>query len=183
MRKEFLRDLEEINNDIEETRRLMKESVSFYEDDDMGIEEPEMEEPGMEEPGMEEPEMEPEMTDEPMDNGGAMAGPENEPYSEKIRKFAIDGLSSMKDNPDSEDYQMLKKIFQMCDKKTEKKAGMNESHRVFGIMKESRKVILEARVANKSELTTLKKRIVKEAREKGINPADIRLVSENKIIL
>lgn len=182
MRKEFARDLEEINKDIEEVQSLLKESVSFCEDDDMEMEDPETEMTGMED-DMAEPEMEPEMG--PEEDFGAedtMDTPNVDSYVDQIRKFSINGLSALSDNPESEEYQMLKKIFQMCDKKPEKK-GMNESRRVFGVLKESKNVILEAHISNKKDLDNLKKQIVREAKAKGINPSNIRLVSENKIIL
>jgi nitrogenase molybdenum-iron protein alpha/beta subunit len=103
-------------------------------------------------------------------------------HIDNIRKYTINGLAALCDNPESEEYQMLKKIFQMCDKKPEKKENMTESHRLFGILKESKKVIFETTVKNKKDFKSLKESLVKEAISRGINPADVRLVSENKII-
>ena len=103
-------------------------------------------------------------------------------HIDNIRKYTINGLAALCDNPESEEYQMLKKIFQMCDKKPEKKENMTESHRLFGILKESKKVIFETTVKNKKDFKSLKESLVKEAISRGINPSDVRLVSENKII-
>jgi hypothetical protein len=78
---------------------------------------------------------------------------------------------------------MLKKIFQMCDKKPEKKDNISESHRLFGVLKENKKVIFEANIDNTKDFTKLKRILTSEAKSKGLNPSDIRLVSENKIII
>ena len=67
-------------------------------------------------------------------------------------------------------------------KKPEKKEGMNESRRLFGILKENKKVLFETTIENPKNFKNLQKAIIKEAKRKGINPADVRLVSENKII-
>lgn len=174
----FTNDINEINANVAYAEKLLKEAMSFCEDDAM--ETPEM-----------EPEMEPEMpVEEPdVDSDVEMNGeiaPEMEgtidSYVDHIRKYSLNGLSALCDNPESEEYQMLKKIFQMCDKKPEKKEGMTESRRLFGILKENKKVLFETTIENPKNFKNLQKAIVEQAKRRGINPSDVRLVSENKII-
>lgn len=170
MKKSFITDINEINNNIKEAEKMLKESMGFYEDE--SIEDAEIDE----EPT--EHEIEPEMDDVvPVTNNAAV-----DSYIDHIRKYTLNGLAALCDNPESEEYQMLKKIFQMCDKKAEKKDAMTESHRLFGVMKESKKVIFETFVENKNDFKSLKTSLVREAISRGLNPANIRLVSENKII-
>ena len=170
MKKSFITDINEINNNIKEAEKMLKESMGFYEDE--SIEDTEIDE----EPT--EHEIEPEMDDVvPVTNNAAV-----DSYIDHIRKYTLNGLAALCDNPESEEYQMLKKIFQMCDKKAEKKDAMTESHRLFGVMKESKKVIFETFVENKNDFKNLKTSLVREAISRGLNPANIRLVSENKII-
>ena len=103
-------------------------------------------------------------------------------YVDHIRKYSLNGLSALCDNPESEEYQMLKKIFQMCDKKPEKKDGVNESHRIFGILKENKKVLFETNIKDSKDFDNYRKVISEQAKKRGLDPRDIRLVSENKII-
>jgi hypothetical protein len=175
MKKTFITDINEINSNIQEAERLLRESMSFCEDD--SIEEPEMEPETDIENDIMTPEIEPEMEDIAPEPEAAVSS-----YIDHIRKYTLNGLAALCDNPESEEYQMLKKIFQMCDKKAEKKENMTESHRLFGILKENKKVIFETSVKNTKDFKVLKESLVKEAIAKGINPADVRLVSESKII-
>lgn len=171
MKKSFIDDIAKINENINEVEKLLKESMNFYEED--SIEEPEMEddiedmEGDDDELGMEEP----------IEDNDSV-----ESYVDHIRKYALNGLSALCDEPESEEYQMLKKIFQMCDKKPEKKDGLNESHRLFGILKDTKEVIFETSVKNTKDYKNLKSVLVSETKSKGFNPSDIRLVSESKII-
>ena len=170
MKKSFIIDINEINNNIKEAEKMLKESMGFYEDE--SIEDAEMdEEPAEQEIEPEIAEVTPVVKDSAVDS-----------YIDHIRKYTLNGLAALCDNPESEEYQMLKKIFQMCDKKSEKKDTMAESHRLFGVMKESKKVVFETFVENKKDFKNLKASLVKEAIARGMNPSDIRLVSENKII-
>ena len=171
--KKMFNDIEKINENIKEVEMLLKEAMNFCEDD--SIEEPEMDE---------EPMMEPEM-DDIEENDIEMEEPIEQSvdsYVDHIRKYALNGLSALCDNPESEEYQMLKKIFQMCDKKPEKKEGMNESKRLFGVLKENKEVIFETTVKNSKDFKELKETLLSEAIERGFNPNRIRLVSETKII-
>lgn len=172
MEKYFITDINKINEQIDEVETLLKESMNFCEDD--SIEEPEM-----------EIDKDIDIDNELPNEGGA--GIEEvdvvDSYIDRIRKFSLNGLSSLCDNPESEEYQMLKKIFQMCDKKPEKKEGLAESHRLFGILKENKKVIFETRINNSEELSKVKKILASEAVKKGLKPSDIRLVSEKKLFI
>ena len=169
------KDIKKINEEISDIQNLLRESFAFCEED-----EPSMEEPVIDgEPSMEEPVMDDEVSmEEPIKGESSI-----DSYIDHIRKYSLNGLSALCDNPESEEYQMLKKIFQMCDKKPEKKEGVNESHRIFGLMKGTNKVILETYVKSGKELKDKKRVIAVEARKRGINPTNIRLVSENKIII
>lgn len=170
MKKSFITDINEINKNIQEAEKMLKESMGFYEDET--IEEPEM----TEEPT--EVDVEPEIADEaPVTTNSTV-----DSYIDHIRKYTLNGLAALCDNPESEEYQMLKKIFQMCDKKTEKKENVTESHRLFGIMKENKEVVFETYISNTKDFKGLKASLVQEAINRGINPSNVRLVSENKII-
>lgn len=172
MKRTFNESIEEINATIYEAERLLKEAMNFCEDDEMGIDEPEM--------GEEMP-MDNEMGEEPMQMDSELEGTV-ESYVDHIRKYSLNGLSALCDNPESEEYQMLKKIFQMCDKKPEKKEGMMESRRIFGVLKENKQVIFEAEIENPKEFKNFQKAMVENAKANGVDPSKIRLVSENKII-
>jgi hypothetical protein len=171
MNKRFRTDIDAINATINEAEKMLKEAMNFCEDDDMGMGETEM---GEEMPMDEEIPMGDEMNS---DLEGTV-----ESYVDHIRKYSLNGLSALCDNPESEEYQMLKKIFQMCDKKPEKKEGMVESRRIFGVLKENRQVIFEAIIENPREFNNFKKVMVENARRNGVDPSKIRLVSENKIL-
>lgn len=47
----------------------------------------------------------------------------------QIRKMALNGMSKFSDMPDSNEYQTLKKVWQICEKKPEK-AGINPTKEV-----------------------------------------------------
>lgn len=170
MKKSFITDINEINKNILEAEKMLKESMSFCEDET--IEDIEMDEEPV------ETEMEPTMNDEtPVAVNNAV-----DSYIDHIRKYTLNGLAALCDNPESEEYQMLKKIFQMCDKKADKKDTVTESHRLFGIMKENKEVVFETYISDTKNFKSLKASLVQEAINRGINPASVRLVSENKII-
>lgn len=169
MKKSFTTDIKKINENIKEVEKLLKESMGFCEEDSM--DDIEMEEPAEDgiEPDLEEP--------TPVASNASI-----DSYIDHIRKYTLNGLAALCDNPESEEYQMLKKIFTMCDKKTEKKENMTESHRLFGVLKENKRVIFETFVTDVKDFKNIKSCLVKEAIEKGYNPSDIQLLSEKKII-
>jgi hypothetical protein len=176
MKKEFKNNIKTINENIKEVEKLLKESMNFYEEDSM-------EDENLND--FDEEEFETTEMDEPVENNIETPSIENkniDSYVDHIRKYALNGLSALCENPESEEYQMLKKIFQMCDKKPENKEKMTESHRLFGISKNNNKVLFETKINSKKELKNLKNTIIKEAIEKGYNPSNIKLVSENKIV-
>lgn len=171
--KKMFNDIEKINENIKEAEILLKEAMNFCEDD--SIEEPETDEESV---------MEPEMDDMSYDDIEMDGNVEQsvDSYVDHIRKYSLNGLSALCDNPESEEYQMLKKIFQMCDKKPEKKEGINESKRLFGVLKENKEVVFETIVNNSKDFKELKNTLISEAISRGFNPTNIRLVSETKII-
>lgn len=170
MKRTFISDIDEINATIFEAEKMLKEAMNFCEDDNMDMASPEMDEEIPMENEMDETPIEPNLE-------GTV-----ESYVDHIRKYSLNGLSALCDNPDSEEYQMLKKIFQMCDKKPEKKEGMAESRRIFGVLKENKQVIFEVNIENPKEFNNFKKAMVENAKRNGVDPSKIRLVSENKII-
>lgn len=169
MKKSFTTDINEINKNIKEAEKLLKESMGFYEEDSM--DDVELTEPVEDENSSDLEEPAPVVSNSSIDS-----------YIDHIRKYTLNGLAALCDNPESEEYQMLKKIFTMCDKKTEKKENMTESHRLFGILKEDKRVIFETSITNVKDYENMKSHLVKEAIKKGYNPSDIQLVSESKII-
>jgi hypothetical protein len=89
--------------------KTINEILSFEGDDEMGEFEDEMPE---EEP---EVEKEPETKgDEPMDIMG---------FVDDIRKKSLKGMASLAETPEDERYQLLKKIWQICDKKPEQQTA------------------------------------------------------------
>lgn len=169
MKKSFTTDINEINKNIKEAEKLLKESMGFYEEDSM--DDVELTEPVEDENSSDLEEPAPVVSNSSIDS-----------YIDHIRKYTLNGLAALCDNPESEEYQMLKKIFTMCDKKTEKKENMTESHRLFGILKEDKRVIFETSITNVKDYENMKSHLVKEAIKKGYKPSDIQLVSESKII-
>lgn len=168
MKKSFITDIELINKNIREAEKLLNESINFCEeeyDDTTEYDNEAM------------PENDDDFYNDVEDENNSV-----ESYIDHIRKYSLNGLSALCDTPDSEEYQMLKKIFQMCDKKPEKKDAMVESHRLFGISKDNKAVLFETHINNTKDFVNLKNILINESKRKGINPSTIRLVSENKII-
>lgn len=156
-----------INENINEVEKLLKESMSFYNEDEFDSRDDETINDD----------------DDDIENDSQLTKSENiESYIDNIRKYSLNGLSALCDTPDSEEYQMLKKIFQMCDKKPEKKDGIMESHRLFGVLKDNKKVVFETQIKDTKDFKNLKTTLFNESILKGFNPSKIRLVSENKII-
>lgn len=156
-----------INENINEVEKLLKESMSFYNEDEFDSRDNETINDD----------------DDDIENDSQLTKSENiESYIDNIRKYSLNGLSALCDTPDSEEYQMLKKIFQMCDKKPEKKDGIMESHRLFGVLKDNKKVVFETQIKDTKDFKNLKTTLFNESILKGFNPSKIRLVSENKII-
>ena len=60
-----------------------------------------------------------EMTYEPQQKEPQDNGMDVEAFIDSIRKQSLKGMAQLSDNPDDEQYQLLKKIWQICDKKPE----------------------------------------------------------------
>lgn len=166
-----------INNDIKEVESLLKESMNFYEDE--SIDSTEIDEYDNDNDEMSD---NIEYNENEMDDNILKSDKTVDSYINNIRKYSLSGLSALCNNPESEEYQMLKKIFQMCDKKPEKRDNMTESHRIFGISKNNNEVLFEMNIKNNKVFNKIKEDIIEESIKRGYNPSNIRLVSENKII-
>ena len=147
MKKSFINNIEEINKNIKEAESLLRESMSFYEDENEEFDSETFDTEEEVVDNVDEIEPEANLTNA---NGNI------ESYVDHIRKYSLNGLSALCDNPESEEYQMLKKIFQMCDKKPEKREGITESHRLFGISKENKEVLFETIVETTKDFNKLK---------------------------
>ena len=88
--------------------KSINESINFNEEDYEPMDDYEGEE--------EIPEDEPEVEGEGMD---VMA------FVDDIRKKSLKGMAALAENPDDERYQLLKKIWQICDKKPEQQTAFN----------------------------------------------------------
>lgn len=90
--------------------KTINEAINFNEDDDMNM---------MDDEPMEyEP-----MGDEPMEEPQADNGMDVMAFVDDIRKKSLKGMAQLADNPDDERYQLLKKIWQICDKKPEQQTA------------------------------------------------------------
>ena len=167
MKKNFKNNLNEINENIREAELLLKETMSFYEDETSDDDIDDTFDYNAEVDNI-----------EPTEN---INQPTETNFISNIRKQCLNGLSALCDYPENEEYQILKKIFQMCDKKAEKKDNITE-HRLFGILKDNKEVLFETTVTNVKEFENLKQALIKESIERGYKPSQIKLVSENKII-
>ena len=72
------------------------------------------------------------MGDEPMDTEEPMdvdtheeSGMDVMAFVDDIRKKSLKGMAQLADNPDDERYQLLKKIWQICDKKPEQQTAFS----------------------------------------------------------
>jgi len=63
---------------------------------------------------------EPETQDEPEEKGMDVMQ-----FVDDIRKKSLRGMAQLADNPDDERYQLLKKIWQICDKKPEQQTAFS----------------------------------------------------------
>lgn len=77
------------------------------------------------------PDEEPEMMDEPqheempVEKSKENVGLNVAEFVDDIRKKALRGMAELADNPDDEKYQLLKKIWSICDKKPEQQSAFN----------------------------------------------------------
>ena len=92
--------------------KTINEAINFNEDDDMDMEMMDDEPMGGESMG-----------DEPMEEPEADSGMDVMAFVDDIRKKSLKGMAQLADNPDDERYQLLKKIWQICDKKPEQQTS------------------------------------------------------------
>ena len=112
MKKTVKKNITEMRNLVNSMPKTINEALSFEgTDDELEGYEDEMPE---EEP--EEPIEEPKEEETGMD---VMA------FVDDIRKKSLKGMASLAENPDDERYQLLKKIWQICDKKPEQQTAFN----------------------------------------------------------
>ena len=106
-----------VKQNISEMKRLssripktINEAINFQEDDDLEMQDEPMDDIDAEKP-----------MDEPKEESGmdVMA------FVDDIRKKSLKGMAQLADNPDDERYQLLKKIWQICDKKPEQQTAFN----------------------------------------------------------
>ena len=108
MKKTVKDSINEMKNIVEKMPKTINESLSFEGDgEELGAYGDE----NMEEAPVEEPE---EKGEESMD---IMA------FVDDIRKKSLKGMASLAETPDDERYQLLKKIWQICDKKPEQQTA------------------------------------------------------------
>jgi hypothetical protein len=67
--------------------------------------------------------------EEPQDNGMDVMA-----FVDDIRKKSLKGMAQLADNPDDERYQLLKKIWQICDKKPEQQTAFSNPNNQQGNM-------------------------------------------------
>lgn len=105
--KNNIKHLETISSRMPKT---INEAINFNEDDDMDMMDDELmgDEP---------------MSDEPMEEPQADTGMDVMAFVDDIRKKSLKGMAQLADNPDDERYQLLKKIWQICDKKPEQQTA------------------------------------------------------------
>lgn len=53
-------------------------------------------------------------------------------FVDDIRKKSLKGMAALAENPDDERYQLLKKIWQICDKKPEQQTAFNNPNQMQG---------------------------------------------------
>ncbi len=119
MRKDMRTNINEIRKMTTKFPKTLKEALNFNEADDSieTMEEPTMEpEIHHEEPVMDKPNEPKEMQS---------VGMNVAEFVDDIRKKALRGMAELADNPDDEKYQLLKKIWAICDKKPEQQSAFN----------------------------------------------------------
>lgn len=111
MKKNVIREnINKLKNISSKMPKTINEAINFNEDDDMDM---------MDDEPMEyEP-----MDDEPIEEPQADNGMDVMAFVDDIRKKSLKGMAQLADNPDDERYQLLKKIWQICDKKPEQQTA------------------------------------------------------------
>ena len=106
-----------VKQNISEMKRLssripktINEAINFQEDDDLEMQDEPMD-------GID--------AEKPMDEPKEESGMDVMAFVDDIRKKSLKGMAQLADNPDDERYQLLKKIWQICDKKPEQQTAFN----------------------------------------------------------
>lgn len=111
MKKNVIQEnIKKLKNISSKLPKTINEAINFNEDDDMDMID--------DEPMEYEP-----MGDEPMEEPQADNGMDVMAFVDDIRKKSLKGMAQLADNPDDERYQLLKKIWQICDKKPEQQTA------------------------------------------------------------
>ena len=111
MKKNVIQEnIKKLKNISSKMPKTINEAINFNEDDDMDMID--------DEPMEYEP-----MSDEPMEEPQADNGMDVMAFVDDIRKKSLKGMAQLADNPDDERYQLLKKIWQICDKKPEQQTA------------------------------------------------------------
>jgi len=119
MSKEIKQNINEIKKISAKFPKTIKEALNFNEADD-SIET--MDEPTMEPDNhQEEPIVNKPNEPKEMESVGMNVAE----FVDDIRKKALRGMAELADNPDDEKYQLLKKIWAICDKKPEQQSAFN----------------------------------------------------------
>lgn len=111
MKKIVKKNIVEMKTLVKNMPKTINESLNFEGVDDEMDYENEMSE--------EEPE---EINNAPKEEGAEM---DVMAFVDDIRKKSLKGMASLAENPDDERYQLLKKIWQICDKKPEQQTAFN----------------------------------------------------------
>lgn len=107
MKRTVKKNITEMQEFVKSIPKTINEALSFEgNEDELG---------GYEEDDM--PEKEP---DEPKEEGMDIMA-----FVDDIRKKSLKGMASLAETPDDERYQLLKKIWQICDKKPEQQTAFN----------------------------------------------------------
>jgi hypothetical protein len=111
MKKNVIQEnIKKLKNISSKMPKTINEAINFNEDDDMDMID--------DEPMEYEP-----MSDEPIEEPQADNGMDVMAFVDDIRKKSLKGMAQLADNPDDERYQLLKKIWQICDKKPEQQTA------------------------------------------------------------
>ena len=111
MKKTVKKNITEMQNLVKNMPKTINEVLDFNgADEDLAEYEGEL----PEEEDVEEP------VEEPKEEGMDVMA-----FVDDIRKKSLKGMASLAENPDDERYQLLKKIWQICDKKPEQQTAFN----------------------------------------------------------
>ena len=109
MKKTVKKNISEIKNLVKSMPKTMNETINFEGNDDMADYNSEIDGSAIE--PKEEPVHE---SEEKLDVAA---------FVDEIRKKSLKGMAALAENPEDERYQLLKKIWQICDKKPEQQTA------------------------------------------------------------